>query len=135
MDDNTDKKLDAFTGKFLKDFSSETPSLDFTKEVMSKIEAATNTTIFEYKPLISKKLWFVLAVLTIGVFSYLIFGDVQTENASTMSKKLAFLTEMNSFSLPKFQVSNILLYGIIGFTFFISIQMMVLKNHFDKRFA
>lgn len=135
MDNKADKKIDEFTEKLLKNLSRESPSFDFTTKVMSQVDVASNATAVKYKPLISKRVWFVLAVLLSGIFSYLLFGNVQMENSLVFSNALDLLPEINSVTLPNYQVSNVFLYGVLGFTFFVSIQVLLLKNHFNKRFA
>lgn len=135
MDKETDKKLDEFTSKLLKNFSGETPSFDFTAQVMSRVEALSRTDITEYKPLISKKIWLILGVILAGVFSYLIFGDIQLENSWASSKVLDLIPKMNSITLPDYQISNVFLYSIAGLTFFICVQIFMLKNYFNRRLA
>lgn len=135
MDKEDDKKLDEFTGKLLRDFSLETPSFDFTTKVMSRVEGLPSSTATIYKPLISKKSWSVLAVFIVGIFSYLFFGDVQMENSWASYKILDLLPEMDSVTLPDYQISNVFLYGVVGFTFFMGVQIFMLKNHFNKRLA
>lgn len=135
MDKETDKQLDKFTGKILKDFPRETPSFDFTTKVMDKVDVLSSAQVIEYKPLISKKIWAVVALSVIGVFCYFVFGDVQFENPALLSKALNFMPNFDSLALPDYKVSNVFLYAFIGLAFFISIQTFLLKNHFDKRFV
>lgn len=133
MDSKTDKKLDEFTEKLLKDFSLETPSLDFTTQVMSKVEALVDSQVTEYKPLISNRIWVVLAMLVLGAFSFLILGDVQMESTLLSAIQSDIKSNLQVLNLPDFEISNVFLYAVIGFTFFISLQILLLKNHFDKR--
>jgi len=135
MDNKSDKKLNEFTEKLIQDFSLETTSLDFTTRVMSKVEALSDSEITEYKPLISRRVWMVLAMIIIGAFAYLIFGDVKMEGPWLSAIQSDIRSNLEIISLPDFKVSNVFLYAIVGFTFFVSIQILFLKNHFDKRFA
>jgi len=135
MDSKTDKKLDEFTEKLLKDFSRETPSFDFTTKVMSKVEVLSDSHVTEYKPLISKKIWVVLVMLILGAFAYLIFGDVQMESTLLSALQSDIRSNLQVLNLPHFEISNVFLCAVIGFTFFISIQILLLKNHFNKRLA
>lgn len=135
MESKSDKKLNEFTDKFLKDFTFETPSFDFTTQVMSKIETLSNSRATEYKPLISKRIWVVLAMLVLGAFSFLIFANVQMESAFLSAIQSDIRSNLQVLNLLDFEMPNVFLYGVVGFTFFISIQILLLKNHFDKRFA
>ncbi len=135
MERKVDKELDELTEKLLKDFSRETPSIDFTTKVMSRIEVSSESGVIGYRPLISKKTWVVLAMAITCIFAYLILGNVQMEDAWTVSKIVDLLPEVNTLVLPSFKISNAFLYGIVGFTFFTGIQIFLLKNHFNKRFV
>ncbi|MFH6604851.1 hypothetical protein ACEZ3G_15305 [Maribacter algicola] len=135
MERKVDKELDKLTEKLLKDFSRETPSVDFTTKVMARLEVSSETPVISYSPLISKKTWAVLAVVITSIFVYLIFGNIQIEDSWAISKIAYLWPEVNTLVLPSFKISNAFLYGIVGFTIFAGIQFFLLKNHFDKRFA
>lgn len=136
MNNNADKKIDEFTEKLLKDFSRETPSFDFTTKVMSSVEGLSSSTATIYKPLISKRWWLFFTILITGAFMYLIFGNVETEGGAWVTAKaFDLLPKISSITLPDYQVSNVFLYGVLGFAFFVSIQVFVLKNHFNRRFV
>lgn len=135
MDERTDKKLAKFTGKILSDFSAESPSIDFTTNVMTKVHELSSARVMEYKPLITKRIWAVLAISVLGVFYYLLSGDIQTENSGGMTKALNFMPNFNASTLLNYKVSNVLLYAFVVLAFFVSIQTFLLKSHFDKRFA
>jgi len=135
MDKETDRRLDQFTGKLLKDFTQEMPSLDFTTKVMAQVEVLEKSRVDKDKPLISKRLWWIFGILVSAVFSYSIFGNVQFENSWTMPKIFDLASEISSFTMPNFRISNVFLYGVVGFTFFLGVQIFLLKNHFNKRFA
>lgn len=135
MDRETDKILDKFTSEVLKDFSSEKPSFDFTDKVMSRVEDMAKSKMPVYTPLISKKIWFSFGVLFMSAFIYLIFGNVHVENSAVLSLLEETLPKLDSIVLPHLKMSNVFLNGIIGFLFFMVIQIFVLKSHFEKRFA
>ncbi len=135
MEKETDEKLNEFTERLLKDLPLESPSLGFTTKLMSRIEVLSKSSITEYRPLISKKVWGVLGVLVFGVMAYFIFGNVQAENSWAATLQIDFLTGLELPAMPDFKISNVFFYAVIGFTFFIGIQVLFLKNHFDKRFS
>lgn len=135
MDKETDKQLEEFTEKLLGHMARETPSFDFTTRVMSQVKVLSESYEPRHKPLISKKLWLFMAVFVAGVFSYSIFGNVQTENSWLSYIKLDIWPNFNTFFFSEYKISNVFLYGLVGFTLFMGIQILLLKNHFDKRFA
>ena len=134
MDKEIDRELDEFTGKLLKDLPLESTSFDFTTQVMSRVGVFSESDITVYKPLISKKTWLVLAILVIGVFAYFIFGNVQVENPVASSMQLDLLPKLELFTLPNYEISNVFLYGVVGFTFFMGVQIFLLKDYFNRRF-
>ncbi|WP_460219796.1 hypothetical protein [Psychroserpens sp. MEBiC05023] len=129
MNENADKHLDNLSRKVIGKSSIDSPSFDFTHTVMSQIYAL-NTSVTTYKPLISKRVWFVIMVAVVSVFSYVIFG-----NSSTDIKWLRDLN-MQGVSLdvfPDFKPSQTLVYAVLLFAIMLCIQIPLLKRYFDKR--
>lgn len=135
MDKETDRKLDDFTKKLFSDLPQEVPSFDFTTRVMSEVEVLSKTNQFGYKPLISKKLWILSALSIAGIFLYLIFGDVEIETSLGPYFDFVSFPELKSLEIPDLKISNVFFYGITAFTFFMGVQILLLKNHFNKRYA
>ncbi len=135
MDKETDRKLNDFTKKLFGDVPQEVPSFDFTTRVMSEVEVLVKTKQIRHKPLISKKLWILTALAFIGVFSYLIFGNVDTEIYLGSYLDFVSLPKWKPLAFPNVEISKVLFYGILAFTFFVGVQIFLLKHHFNKRFA
>ena len=74
MDELEDNKLEAFVDKVMEEASLESPSADFTQNVMHKLEAETSNEAFQYKPIVSGK---VLSVLFIAFVALLIIMGSQ----------------------------------------------------------
>ncbi|MBM1107936.1 hypothetical protein JQC67_17405 [Aurantibacter crassamenti] len=135
MDQRADEKLEEFTEKLMQDFSNETPSIDFTTKVMSNVTALYDLRVTTYEPLISKKIWILLGVFIFSVFAYLIYNNKRVENSWLSSYDIKPIQDLNVFNLPEFEISSVGMLAIMGFTFFMSIQIFLLKNHFAKRLA
>lgn len=136
MQDNTEQHLDKLAKKVMTTSSLEKPSLDFTTNLMSKIEdiGVSNTVV--YKPLISKRVGTIIFVLVIAGLAFAIFGNniqssgwFDTIDLSVLSDNKVTET-LSSFS---FSVSNILMYAIVFFGLAFFIQITVLKNYHQKR--
>ncbi|MGB5553632.1 MAG: hypothetical protein WBM83_03160 [Flavobacteriaceae bacterium] len=134
MDKETDKKLETFTKKMFSDLPPEVPSFDFTTRVMAQIETVPVRPLVGDRPLISKEVWLLVAVATIGVFSILIFGDFGNDITWSPYMQSAIST-IKEITLPDLKISKVFLYGVVTFTFFMALQIVVLKHHFNKRFA
>ncbi|MGB5227420.1 MAG: hypothetical protein WBN55_04105 [Eudoraea sp.] len=137
MEDNRDKQLDDFIKKIVKSAGIETPSDGFTQNIMSKIVAQEEKiTTIEYKPLISKTSWFVLAAFAVFLFTFIIFGNIDL-NISWLPgidqlapNKVGFLDFLSQIHLP-----STLVYGLSGLALFIYVQIFFLKKHLENRYT
>lgn len=135
MEEN--KKLDDFVRKSIKEVGLDNPSLDFTNLVMSKIQMDTErSAIFVHKPLLSKSTWFVIIAMVVAIFAYVIFGQPEQETTWLWFSKLNDLASFNLMgSMPNITISRTLTYGILAVTFFVWIQIFLLKKHIDKAYS
>jgi hypothetical protein len=134
MEDHIEQHLDKFAKKVIQSTPLEKPSLDFTANIMAKVDAIATNSITVYKPLISKRMWFVIAVLVIGSLSYGIFGS-GFEGLSWLDKMdfSVFSNNKITDAISGIKFSKTLIYavGLCGLVFFIQIPMM--KHYLDKR--
>jgi len=137
MQDDKKSKFDQFIQKRIKEEGLEKPSLNFTNTVISKIETQKeHSKVTVYKPLISKKVWYAGAVIIIGIFSYLIYGNIAVEFNWLPEMKMQQIGQLILLErFPNFNISNIYVYAFIGLAFFMAVQVYLLKNHFDKRYS
>ncbi len=131
MDNMDEKKLEVFTDKLMSNTILEQPSINFTDNIMFKIEAITTTKGIVYKPLISKTAWLCIGLGFIALTSYFVLKQPVINNSL-----------INSFDLPKvsnplksitFNFSKILIYAVVLFAVMFSIQIPLLKHYFNKR--
>ena len=87
------EEIHAFAKKYVKEIPTEKTSLDFTSNLMNKIaELPSISKTIVYKPLISKKAWFVVLIAIVAVF-FIPF--------SSSGKSLFTLPEINFSFLEK----------------------------------
>ncbi len=137
MEANKDKKLDDLIRKSVKEVGLESPSADFTKTLLSKIEAsAQKDATTAYKPLISKAGWAILILILVALSGFALYGNLDSN--------LAWLEKINMGALPKLQlmdafpnlaVSNIFFYGFLIFGIFAFIQLVLFKQRLDRQYA
>ena len=133
MKNNVDENIEKLLKKLVQTASIETPSPDFTKNVMSGILASKTKNSIIYQPIISKRGWLLISAAIIGVFTFLIF---HTENASPANQFNFSFLQFDKLlnSLNGLQVSsmtaNILLLAFL----IISIQVLLLKSYLNKRY-
>lgn len=128
------KEMDAFAKKYINEIPTEKPSLDFTSNLIDKINQlqATKSSIV-YKPLISKKGWFVVFAAIFAV----IFIPFQSNKESLFTIpeiNLSFLEKLNFSGLfDSIQISSSVLYLAITFSVLVFVQILYLKGHFEKQ--
>jgi len=135
MKDNIENLLDELSKKVITASNLETPSLGFTANIMSNINVVTKqseSTI--YKPLISKKSWFIIAFIFIVICAYLLFGNTSESIGWFNDVDFSFVPSFNMANvLPEISFSKTVLYAIVVLTLMLFIQIPLLKKHFDNQ--
>ncbi|WP_075341326.1 hypothetical protein [Tenacibaculum agarivorans] len=124
------EELDAFAKKYITDIEPDTPSIDFTSNLMEAIHETENASVFKPTPLISSKVWIVLFVI-------LITSIIYVSNGESIAKlwQFKFNYSLNNI-VPDFlntlSISNIMLYACFFFTVLIFVQIYLLKARFEN---
>lgn len=136
MQEESKTKYGQLIQKRIKEEGLEKPSLNFTNAVISKIEAQKVSNVeIDNKPLIPKYFWYSGAAILLIIFSYLIYGNVDLGFNWIPEEKISQIEQINLFErLPDINISNIYVYAFIGLAFFVGLQIVLLKNHFNKRY-
>ncbi|MCD2259997.1 DUF6688 domain-containing protein [Psychroserpens luteolus] len=135
MNENADKHLDHLSRKVIGKSAIERPSLDFTKDVMSHIKGLSTSKVTTYVPLISKRVWSMIAIICVGVIGYVVFGTSDSETTIFSSLGLERFTtfEINN-PLASVEFSQTLIYAVLLFAVMMCVQIPILKRYFDKRY-
>ncbi len=134
MKENTEQHLDKLAKKVMQSSSLESPSLDFTANIMAKVEDLAISHITVYKPLISKRSWLLISILVIGSLSYGVFGSGLEGLGWFDTIDFSIITNNKvTEAISGITFSKTLMYavGLCGLLFFVQIPMM--KHFFDKR--
>ena len=124
------KNMDRLTKKYIKDAGMQKPSKDFLRNVMTALDEKPSTSI-AYQPLISKKVWWGLAITAIAciVMLYLFpTSSISYVNDFDLTRQLTF---KNPFE--KLQFSKSIIYGI-GFLGLSLVQIPFLKKYIEQRY-
>lgn len=132
-----DKNLDDFIRKSIKEVGLEKPSVDFTDSVLSKIATANQKkSVLVTKPLLSRTTWFLTLAALAAIFGHVIFSNSTTESTWLAAVKLNKLTSFNlSLHIPELSSSTAFIYGSIAIVLFVWIQVFLVKQRLDKRYA
>ncbi len=128
-----DKSLELFNAKYIKELEGDVPSFNFTDTVMDFIlkEELENAKIFEYTPLISKRVWVLLSIPFVCAILYLI----------SLSSSVTFFDLDIKLTFPEFtlfdafktlSITNSTLYFISFFVVLTLSQVYFLKKRFEK---
>lgn len=124
----SDKEVEKFIEKIMKETSLETPSFDFTSKIMAQVAVLEQSKIKEYKPLISKWGWLTIFGILVTMMGFATFGTTEkTPFDFDFSAKMASL-------IPSIHFSDATTYSVLIVAMMILIQIPLLKNYFDKRF-
>lgn len=113
----------------LKKHALDLPSVDFTDKVMDKIEVK-NSSAFVYEPVISKKVWLLIAgmLISIVVFSFVKL-DGQSEQFDYLGEFIKKLDIFYSFQLPEVFLSPILALGLFTMSLFLWVDYFIRNRH------
>ncbi|TLF43125.1 hypothetical protein [Maribacter aurantiacus] len=131
MKEQEDKVLDLFLKNAIKELRHEEVSENFNERLFQRI-AQLNTKELKYKPLISKTVWFSLALVLIGLLG---FGFIMEPNTNfwLFSLKYNTIGNLDFFDVRLREIKwNSSSYAVLGFVIFILFQILFLKHYFSK---
>ena len=136
MSDKQTDRLDALTSKMVKDTPQETPSINFSKNVMDAIYAIeTGKELKKSQPLISKNVWALCIGILVAATFYLLKNTELSDNGLLSKIDLSRFSEAVSIDMNLgFTVSNITIYGFIFLAIMVSIQIGYIKNYYNSRY-
>jgi hypothetical protein len=134
MKANSDKHIENLVDKIMKDVSLDTPSSNFTTNVMTQVETIVNKSTIKYQPLISKRSWFLISIAVMALISYFVF-DASLESSGWFSGiDFSFVSNNKlTSSLSSFKLSKTTFYAVIMLSVMLFVQIPVLKYYFNKR--
>ncbi len=132
MQQKKDQQLDNLLGKVMKEIGVDAPSPDFTLLVMRQVQDIKVSTVYTYQPAISKKGWFFIATMVIGLIILVLMNAGPTK--STWFSQLHFdsLYESIPYRFSGLKISMISLYAVTCMTILFFIQLRFLVTRFDK---
>ena len=127
------EEIHAFTKKYLNEIPTESPSIDFTKNLMDKIAEIQPEKEIVYKPLISKKGWFLVAASIIAIILLPFKNSEESlftlpEVNFSFFEKMSFSGIFESVNVSTTTASLLVLFSILFF-----IQIFYLKGEFERR--
>lgn len=131
---NEDKRIEELVNKLMANDSLEKAPANFTNDVMSKVEALSETRTIVYKPLIPKYVWWLLGLGFVALVFNVILN--KPSDSSSLSER---------YNLPKVSfdfLSNIsidfssnLMYASVLLAVMVAIQVSLLKQYLNQRLS
>ncbi len=132
----TDKNIEEFAKKLIKDAQLESPSSNFVNKVMDAIELETKRVkIKGYKPLISKWGWLIILLVVSFLCYFMLTGTPQSSTllAKYSSKFIDIIKAINIFE--GIQLSKMFTFSFVFFSALVVLQIFVIKNYFNKQYT
>lgn len=132
MNTNEDKHIEKLVDQMMKNQTLETPSFDFTTNIMNKVLESKKPQAFVYKPLIPRKIFIsILTGMTILILCSLFYDAPQ---AMKWVPHIDFISMSTTGLIENFRFSKIATYSIVLTTVMLFIQIPLLKNYFERRY-
>jgi hypothetical protein len=128
------KELEKLIDKLMASDALESPSKDFTAQVLEKTVGAKSQQL-EYKPLLPKWVLFLAAILVMGFLVYGVNLYVTSGNSFSYFKDLDKIGMWSSDFFSKFNFSKTLTYSIAISGILICFHSLILKRYFENRLA
>ena len=126
-----ENKIDPILKQAFKDSTLDSPSGDFTMDIMSKINALESKSAITYKSLISAPFKILISLIFVSVIVYFAFTD-SLESSSILSQYVQLPDFTIDFEFSKFEInqglSNTLLYAAIFFVLLFGYQVHAINK-------
>ena len=122
----TDSRIDKIAKEVFSNDNIETPSLDFTSNIMAKISVEQQTST-EIKPLISRNTWYIISIIIISLISYAMLMFPQSSSVS-ISDYIPAFDYINNLSFKSIGISNITYYSIIVVGVLFILQLIIIDH-------
>lgn len=126
----SDKNLENLIDKMMAEETLQSPSANFTSNIMSQILVSEKAKVKPYKPLISRSVWIFIGVVLLflaGYYTFFTGTENNLETGKSYSDKIAAVFSGIHFSQTIF-------YAVLIVSFMTLVQVGVLKTYFDKKY-
>ncbi|GGG07273.1 hypothetical protein GCM10011344_04760 [Dokdonia pacifica] len=138
MKENEEKLIDQVVSKAVQKVSVKSPSHDFTKTLMHTIKTAqASQTTIVYQPLISKRIWSLLAVVFALLIGFVGIRNIELTTVSEVVQKVS--DKLPSFDVPTWELFSFdtsvettspFVYGAIILAGFLFLEIVILKRKY-----
>ena len=132
--ENEDKRIEELVDKLMANDSLEKAPVNFTNDVMSKIEALSETKTIVYKPLIPKYIWWLLGLGFVALIVNVILN--KPSDSSSLSERYNIPEiSFDVFNNLSVDFSSTLMYATVLLAVMVAIQVPLLKQYFNQKLS
>lgn len=132
--ENEDKRIEELVDKLMANDSLEKTPANFTNDVMSKIEALSETKTVVYKPLIPKYVWWLLGSGFVALIVNVILN--KPSDSSSLSERYNLPeVSFDLFNNLSIDFSSTLMYATVLLAIMVAIQVPLLKQYFNQKLS
>ncbi|WP_243472554.1 hypothetical protein [Winogradskyella sp. MH6] len=132
--ENEDKRIEELVDKLMANDSLEKAPVNFTNDVMSKIEALSETKTIIYKPLIPKYVWWLLGLGFVALIVNVILN--KPSDSSSLSERYNLPeVSFDVFNNLSVDFSSTLMYATVLLAIMVAIQVPLLKQYFNQKLS
>lgn len=132
--ENEDKRIEELVDKLMANDSLEKAPVNFTNDVMSKIEALSETKTIVYKPLIPKYVWWLLGLGFVALIVNVILN--KSSDSSSLSERYNLPeVSFDVFNNLSVDFSSTLMYATVLLAIMVAIQVPLLKQYFNQKLS
>ncbi|MBR9854202.1 MAG: hypothetical protein GYB37_06420 [Algicola sp.] len=134
MDKQEDKKLEALIDKFMEEVPMESPSVDFTQNVLQKLKDEAPKEVFKYKPILSGRTLFFgfIAFVALLVFTGSQLG-LDSDQGWFKNIKMDAWFQMDWRWMGGFSSSKTMVYAFLFLGLLFFVQVPWLKKQLDSK--
>lgn len=133
MDKREDKKLEDFVDSMMTEAPMDSPSFDFTQNVLKKLEVETPREVFQYKPILSKTAMYAVCASFVALllFVWLKFG---LDSGQGWFKNLHVETwfQANWDWIGQYNSSKVMVYAFLFLGLMFFVQVPWLKKQLNR---
>lgn len=135
MKNNQEEIFDELLRDSIKSTLLDSPSINFSKKVMSSVMNVSVYKSVVYKPLISKNAWLIIILLFTVLFLYFAIYNTNNSAQSLYDINFNFVGEYFYQYKSLFSFSAISNKMYLIFSVVLLIQLILIKNYLNRRFA
>lgn len=130
--EHKDKHLEELVEKLMLEGTLESPSQNFTDNVMDEVLSISKPKSLVYKPLIPKVVWAFIILGVLSIIVYVLYSQ-PTSGESWFGQLGLSELKLNPLEGISFKFSSVFMYAMLCMALMLGVQIGVLKRYLTNR--